>query len=88
MIEQFESHEDGSPPRLKVFRGCEELIWELSSAVRGDEGRDTIIALRCLMMIFGTQAVMAGYDQCRPIWRKFEVSGSGYSIKGWYKEWS
>ena len=59
MISQFDSPSDGSPPRLKVFRGCDELIWELSSAIRGDEGRDTIIALRCLMMILGH----------RPSWR-------------------
>lgn len=72
MIEQFESHEDGSPPRLKVFRGCEELIWELSSAVRGDEGRDTIIALRCLMMILGH----------RPSWRDMtNVDQYGESLK-------
>lgn len=53
MIEQFDSPKDGATPRLKVFRGCEELIWELSSSIRGDEGRETIIALRCLMMILG-----------------------------------
>lgn len=51
MITQFETPSSGGLPRLMVFRECQELIWELSSSVKGDEGRDTIIALRALMMI-------------------------------------
>lgn len=59
MIEQFDKPSTGAAPRLQVFRNCQELIWELSSAAKGDEGRKTIIALRALMMILGH----------RPTWR-------------------
>lgn len=59
LVEQFDSPPGGAAPRLQVFRDCKELIWELSSAAKGDEGRNTIIALRALMMILGH----------RPSWR-------------------